>query len=219
MKVELNNFYCLTINTIRYGYTDIIFRKYGLPHLIEYKGFTSNTFRDSEKSCLFGHMSFTMIARYLSLPYYFFFEDDAYPRKDVKERLEFYIENRPPNCGILVLGRNGEYGEIDNTYENYHIVKERPFGAHAYLVFKEAYDELIKSFEKEKIADIALKGNNFTNYKPYWTNEYLFIQKNLDSNCMSKNLVEKRGNYFYPKLDGRQGLGIHREIPPDPRWE
>ena len=219
MEVKLNNFLCLSINDVRYNYTNNIFKKYGLPELKKYEGFTKNTFRNSELSCLFGHMSFTMIARYLDLPYYFFFEDDAYPRSDVKEKLEFYIKNRPPDCGILVLGRNGEYGEIDYTYDNYHIVMQRPFGAHAYLVFKEAYNELIKSFEKEKIADIALKGENFTKYRPYWTNEYLFIQKNLDSNCMSKNLVEKNGNYFYPKLDGRQGLGIHFKLPPDPKWE
>lgn len=219
MKVELNNFYCLSINDIRYSYTKNIFIKYGLPEPIKYEGFSKNTFRDAEQSCLFGHMSFTMIARYLDLPYYFFFEDDAYPRKDVKERMEFYIKNRPSNCGILVFGENGEFGPIDNTYSNYHIVQQRPFGAHAYMVFKECYTDLIKSFERTKIADIALKGDNFPNLKPYWTNEFLFIQKNMDSNCMSKNLVDKHGNYFYPKLDGRQGLGIHRSLPPDSRWE
>ena len=219
MNVELKNFYCLSINDIRYNFTKNIFVKYGLPSLIKYEGFNSNSFRNNELSCLFGHMSFTMIARYLNLPYYFFFEDDAYPRKDVKEKMEFYIANRPKNCGILVFGRNGEWGQIDNTYPNYHIVQQRPFGAHAYMVFKECYTDLIKSFESVKIADIALKGENFPNLKPYWTNEFLFIQKNMDSNCMSKRLVERHGNYFYPKEDGRQGLGIHTKLPFDPRWE
>ena len=216
---KLDNFYCLSIKQNRFDYTNNIFKKYGLPELKLYPGFTTASFRNSEMCCLFGHMSFTMIARYLNLPYYFFFEDDAYPRDDVKEKLLFYINNRPSDCGILVLGENGEYGKIDNTYPNYHIVLERPFGAHAYMVFRESYDELISSFEKTKIADIALRGLNFTKYKPYWTNEYLFIQKNIDRDCMSKNLFRGHNCYFYPRLNGAQGLGIHHSLPPGEHWK
>lgn len=218
--VELNNFYCLSISDQRYNYTNSIFKKYGLPNLIKYEGFTN--LDKKERCCLFGHMSLVMIARYLKLPYIFIFEEDAYPRKDIKIKMEYYIQNRPSDCGILVFGRNGEFGEI-SIKGDYHIVKQRPFGAQAYLVYEKCYNDLIKSFEKEKIADIALKGNNFPQYKPYWTNENLFIQKNIDLNCMSKNLLEKRGGkYFYPKNNGTLiggGLGIFSKPPDNINWE
>ena len=218
--MQLDNFYCLTINDDRYNYTNNIFQKYGLPQLIKYTGFTN--IDKKERCCLFGHMSLVMIARYLKLPYIFIFEDDAYPRKDILEKIEFYIENKPQNCGILIFGRNGEFGEIE-LYKNYHIVKQRPFGAHAYLVYQNCYDDLIKSFELEKIADIALKGDNFKKYKPYWTNENLFIQKNIDMNCMSKNLLEKHNaKYFYPKNNGTVlggSLGIFPRPPNNIDWE
>jgi len=219
--IELNNFYCLSISDARFNYTNGIFKKYGLPELIKYRGFTN--IDKKERCCLFGHMSLVMIARYMKLPYIFIYEDDAYPRKDIKEKMEFYIKNIPSDCGILVFGRNGEYGRVD-LRENYHIVQQRPFGAHAYLVLRECYDDLIKSFEKEKIADIALKGDNFTNsFKPYWTNENLFIQKNIDTNCMSINLLQKhKGKYFYPKNNGTKiggGLGIFDKPPNDIDWE
>ena len=209
----LDNFYCLTINDTRFNYLCDVFTKYGLPRPIKHIGFRNP--EKSEQYCLFGHMSLILMARCLDLPYIFIFEDDAYPRKDVKEKLEFYIENRPKDCGILVLGRNGESGEI-GEFGDYHIVYERPFGAHAYLVYKVAYTELLDSMERTRIADIALRGDNFKESNPYWINEYLFIQKNLDSNCMSKNLVSKYGKYFYPKCNG--GLGVFSSLPPG-NWE
>jgi len=212
MKFE--NFYCLSIRQDRYSVLCKNFEKFGLPIPKMFEGFRCD--EKAEKCCLFGHMSLIMMARALDFPHIFIFEDDAYPRKDVVERMSHYIDNRPANCGVLVLGRNGEAGPI-SRHGDYHIVVHRPFGAHAYLVYKSAYDEILSSMEKAKIADIALKGENFTNVKPYWTNEYLFIQKNMDNNCMSKGLVNKYGMYFYPAPNG--GLGVHRHLPMDGKWE
>jgi len=209
----LENFYCLTINDQRYYELCDNFSKYGLPRPIRFEGLYNPD--KLERCCLFGHMCLIMMARCLDLPYIFIFEDDAYPRKDVVKKLEYYIENRPSDCGVLVVGRNGEAGEIIKRGD-YHIVMHRPFGAHAYCVYKSAYTELLDSMEKTRIADIALKGENFKETKPYWTNEYLFIQKNIDSNCMSQNLVNKYGKYFYPAKNG--GLGVFNVLP-DGNWE
>lgn len=209
----LSNFYCLSINDDRYNYLSSVFLKYGLPKPIKFPGY-KNT-EKKERCCLFGHMSIIMIARYLKLDHVFIFEDDAYPRKDILDKMNFYIPRRPNDCGILIFGRNGEYGEV-KWYEHFHIVKERPFGAHAYCVYSNCYDDFLKSLERERIADIALRGNNFQQYKPYWTNDNLFIQKNLDDNCMSKKFVNEYGHYFYPNKNG--GLGVFDKVPNE-NWE
>jgi GR25 family glycosyltransferase involved in LPS biosynthesis len=210
----IQNIYSLSINDDRYNYQCEIFKSRGLPIPFKYKGFKNC--EKKEKCCLFGHMSIIMMARCLNFPYVFIVEDDAYPRKDVVDRLNFYIQNKPYNCGILVVGRNGESGNITQYDKDYHIVHQRPFGAHSYIVYKECYDSLLKSMENVRIADIALKCDNFKDYIPYWTNDNLFIQKNIDNNCMSKHLVDKYGNYFYPKENGC--LGVFCSPPDNIMW-
>lgn len=209
----IKNIYSLSINNDRYNYQCDVFKSRGLTCPKKYEGFKNVD--KQEKCCLFGHMSIIMMARCLNFPYVFIVEDDAYPRKDVVDRLNFYIKNKPIDCGILVVGRNGESGRID-MMDNYHIVFERPFGAHSYIVYKECYDSLLESMEKVRIADIALKADNFKDYIPYWTNENLFIQKNIDNNCMSKHFVNKYGQYFYPRENG--GLGIYSNPPDEENW-
>jgi GR25 family glycosyltransferase involved in LPS biosynthesis len=192
------------------------FVKYGLPAPHKYVGFQK--INKSEQCCLFGHMSILMMARCLNLPYVYIFEDDAYPRRDIVDKLKYYIQSKPSNCGILVFGENG-YSQNITYHGDYHIVHERPFGAHAYLVYSECYDSLLNSMEKVRIADVALRYVNFKDCdkKPYWTNDILFIQKNIDNNCMSSAYVNTYGKYFYPKKVGR-GVGVY-DCVPDENWD
>jgi GR25 family glycosyltransferase involved in LPS biosynthesis len=210
----MENIFSLSINNDRYNYQCEVFKSRGLPIPTKYEGFKNVD--KKEKCCLFGHMSLLMMANCLNLPYIFIVEDDAYPRKDVVDTLKYYIDNKPKDCGILVVGRNGEMGRITYLQQDYHIVHERPFGAHAYIVYKQCYISLLQSMEKTRIADIALKCDNFKDYIPYWTNDNLFIQKNIDNDCMSKHLVDRYGDYFYPKENG--SLGIFKQPPNDIMW-
>jgi len=213
--VTLENSFCLTIDDRRYNYLCETFKKYNLNAPKKYNGFSH--FADKEAACLYGHMAIVMMARCLKFPYVCIFEDDAYPRKDIAQRLEYYISNKPWNCGIMVLGRNGQHGPVTDCGEFYTVVK-RPFGAHAYIVYENCYDQFLSACEKTKIADIALKGELYGENKPYWTKDNLFIQKNINKNCMSLNLVEKHGRYFYPNPETK-GLGVYNTVPQDGMFE
>lgn len=207
VRCDIMNYFTITINDNRYNYQCEVFQKYGLEKPTKFTGLKFEP--TTEMGCLYSHITLLMMCRHLNLPYYFCFEEDAYPRKDVVDKINFYVNNKPNDCGILCLGRNGHFG---STVEcgHYYIINERPFGAHAYIVYKECYDELLESFEKQRIADIALRGYNFTKYKPYWTRDYLFIQKNIDNECMSRNFADK-GKYFYP--DKNDNLYCSNELP------
>lgn len=215
--MELANFFCITINDNRYNYICQTFDKYNLPIPVKFEGLRYEP--SNVLGCLYSHMSLLMMCRCLGCEYYVCFEDDAYPRRDAREKVEFYIEHKPKDCGILVLGENGEWGKIDWTQDkNYFTVVERPFGAHAYIVYKPAYDELLMSFERTRIADIALRGKNFKTIKPYWTKDLIFVQKNIDENYMTN---QQRGNslkgikYFYPDVSHGNKLGVFSEKPND----
>lgn len=197
-KVDISQHsYVLTINEDRYNYQQKVFDHYGIPKPIKYKGLNKEP--NGSLGCLIGHMSLVMMARCLDWPHIVIFEDDAYPRKDIVEKLDFYLSNIPANCGILCLGENGYRGVLEKT-DNYFIIKERPYGSHAYIVFKESYDEYINSLERQRIVDLSLKGNNFYRFKPYWTNELLFVQKNIDNSCMSSNFTKSSSvsRFFVP---------------------
>lgn len=183
--------YVITINNDRYEYQKRVFAHYGIPQPIKFDGLKKEP--TPEDGCLYSHISLIMMARCLDFPYIVIFEDDAYPRKDIKEKLEYYLQRIPYNCGLLSMGKNGHRGLVEK-FDDFHIIKERPYGSHAYIVFKEAYDEYINSLEKQRVSDIAMRGNNFYKCKSYWTNENLFIQKNIDVSAVSQ--TSKR--YFSP---------------------
>lgn len=187
------NCFCLTINENRYDYMSKVFKHYDLPVPTKFQGLSKEP--NPVESCLLGHMCLIMMARALDFPYIVVFEDDAYPRKDILSKLDHYLKVVPADCGILCLGQNGQRGLVEKK-EDLKIIKERPYGSHAYICFRECYDEFLNSLEKQRIVDIALKGNNYYRYKPYWTNEVLFVQKNIDGNNMDPN--SNKGKYFYP---------------------
>jgi len=204
----MNYMFSISIDKNRYEIQCKNFERVGLPKPELFEGLKKEP--DNELGCLYSHICLLMMCKHLNFPFYFCFEDDAYPRKDVSEKLTYYINNRPKDCGILVLGRNGQFGQVEWNGNDYYTIKERPFGAHSYIVFRECYNDLLNSFEIQRIADMALRGNNFKDKKPYWTKEYLFIQDNIDNKCMSTNF-SKKGRYFYPDKDGN--LSCSNDLP------
>lgn len=218
-KVDIfENCYCLSINQDRYDYLCKSFTYYGLQVPKLFSGLTKEP--NGETACLIGHMSLVMMARCLKLPFITVFEEDAYPRRDIVEKLDYYMSNLPDDCGIICYGRNGISGVTDE-FGDYFIAQERPYGSHAYTIFSEAYDDFIISLEKQRIADIALKGRNFDAYKPYWTKELLFIQKNIDSTQMSfREGFSRKFIYHDPGFSEYQGGGnMHFSATPPKEFD
>jgi hypothetical protein len=199
--------YCLTIDNDRYQYLCDVFKYFKLPIPKKHRGV--NRERTGAEGCLLGHLSLVMMARTLDLPYITIFEDDAYPCIDIINKLNFYLEDIPDDCGILCYGHS-RTGKNIITNGHYYILNNAT-GSTAYTVFKSAYDDYILSLEKIRISDMALSVNNFKNskIKPYWTHNCLFIQKNINRHRMFANQPKI---YAYPNNNGAVDL---KDTPPE----
>lgn len=77
------------------------------------------------------------------MPFVVIFEDDAYPKQHCKEILERYLKYIPKNANIVLLGWSRHCG--NQSFQNaYNLVSSIISGAHAYIVFENAYDTYIK---------------------------------------------------------------------------
>lgn len=214
--MKLNNSYCLTINDVKYNHLCEKFIQYGLSVPNKWKGLIpkEKTKSNCEQACLFGHMTILLMARALNMPFVYIFEEDAYPRKDVVNKLEFYIRNKPKDCGVLLLGYTG--CSQNAVLEGNYLKSNRIFGAHAYIVYRECYDNVLNNMAKIKIADLSLNNNEFEEHTSYITKENLFIQKNLDTNSMTHNYYDKSavpGTYMFGAY-GKKNICVSKEPPP-----
>jgi hypothetical protein len=202
--------YCLTIDDDSYRYFCDVFKYFNLPVPKKHRGIVNE--RRGPMCCYIGHLSLVMMARTLDLPYITIFEDDAYPCIDIINQLNFYLDDIPEDCGILVYGRNNNGSGWITKDGKYCIFKEKPAGAQAYTVFKSGYDDFITSLEKEQISDVAMQGINFINskIKPYWTYRYLFIQRAINNKRMSSKVI-RSFSYIYPNYNG--GIGFTHQCP------
>jgi hypothetical protein len=202
--------YCLTVDDDSYQYLCGVFKYFKLPIPKKHRGIINN--EKGPTCCYIGHLSLVMMARTLDLPYITIFEDDAYPCIDIINGLNFHLEDIPDDCGILSYGHSSRKGWITDCGK-YCIFNEKPTGAHAYTVFKSAYDDFIASLEKEEISDRAMKGINFkdSKIKPYWTYRCLFIQRTIHTKRMSCK-VKGSFTYVYP---GNDGCAAFTNEPPE----
>jgi len=143
-------------------------------------------------------------AKKQKFPYVFLYEEDAYPRIDVMDKFNYMKSKLPDNCGLFVMGYSGWRGPHivinDDTIQLLH----KPFGSHSYLIHSQCYDAYLNSCRMIRCPDKAFKSINFSRCirHPYWptVTNILFIQKNIDGNCITSKLGGER--YWFPKLDG-----------------
>lgn len=190
--------YCLSINSTKYEYMCRNFNAVGLRSPIMFPGPTNQ--KSGSAGCLLGHKMMITNAKIKKYPYVFIFEEDAYPRPDVLEKFQYLKNKIPINCGLFVMGYSGWKGpaiKINNDLFQFPI---KPFGSHAYLIHSDCYDAYLRSLSLIKCPDKAFKSTNFTTCQkhPYWPNvsNILFIQKNIDCNCITSILGGER--YWYP---------------------
>lgn len=233
--IDLNkNSFCLTCNINRYRYLCKSFNAVGLESPKLFPGVHHPI--SGQTGCILGHIGIIMLARCLYLPYVIVFEDDAYPRQDVIEKFNEVIrilDDYDPDWGMLSLGRNGELSFWDKPPElfwtlskrnfelrskskvkiinNYLInIPKNPNGSHAYVIKKNCYNEWLHSLCLNKFADIAMGSCNFHNNRIYWTKELLFVQKQIDKNCMTQlGKINKDTHLFiYPDNYNKDYTGI-----------
>ena len=121
----------------------------------------------------------------LDLPFICIFEDDAYPCKDLTNKLQTVLDNVPEDCDLLKLGILDCFNKNNgNIVVNEFLEKnECTYGSHAYVVFKRYYDKYFKNIFKDPVADCLAMNDKTSNI--YNTIKPLFIQYN--QNGIHKN--------------------------------
>lgn len=187
----LENSFVISINDDQLDFFYKVFEKSGLNPMPKFfEGIKTKQIKDytcevpkkchSVINCMMSHLFLVRLAKYLDLPFICIFEDDAYPCKDILVELERQLKNIPNKIKLLTLGNIRFKAHKEKLYTstgNYIKVKYN-HGSHAYIVFKEGYDDYINVVNTENaIADLVFEKMP----QIYSTNENLFIQANICS--------------------------------------
>lgn len=213
----LTNAFVISIDSLRYSIFCDTFNKYKLncpmPEL--YTGFTvpNGTFDDAGFSkttnvlnCTLSHLALIKYAQFKNLPFICIFEDDAYPRKDIIEKLEYYMSDIPDDTDVLKLGSIKTHSVIKQRGKfEYSITR----GTHAYIVFNRYYQRYIDTISLGHIivdhtATNAYKINkdyNILNTKEnlfiqYQQKEYQVLNGFKDKTFLEKRLGQKNLEFF-----------------------
>lgn len=133
------------------------------------------------QNCTLSHLNIVKNAKCMNLPYVMIFEDDAYPCIDVYNKFSMYLKYLPLNIKLLILGwsNHSQLKEFKQQKQqfNKHInnITTIISGSHAYILFKEGYDDYINFFTKNPNATADC--HVFYKIQPsYILNKPLFIQ-------------------------------------------
>jgi len=202
-----SNSICMSINPKRFNYMCENFKSVGLIPPKLFQGVRWN--RGSNTGCVLAHITILNMCRMKNVPYVVIFEDDAYPRPDVKDKWNEILSNMPENCGLLKLGNSSYRGKYESVNKcMYYMSSGTAFGSHAYIVRKELYNTLIQKMIDLNVPDVAMNTEYYRDqfYKPYVLNlEYhLFIQKNINID----NIISQKGGqrYWYPNSVDKTGM-------------
>lgn len=198
---------CMTINPKRYNYLCENFKAVGLTPPKLFRGVRWN--RGSNTGCVLAHVTILKMALALNIPYLTIFEDDAYPRPDIKNKWLEIQKSIPYDCGILKLGNSSYRGEIVRINNDVARMKSgTAFGSHAYIIRQELYSRLIQKMMDLNVPDVAMNWEFYLSekYKPYvlTIDSQLFIQKNISID----NIISKQGGqrYWYPNPVDLKGM-------------
>lgn len=147
----------------------------------------------STKNCQLSHLEIIRMAKETNLPFVVIFEDDAYPCNGIKQQLEDILRRVPQDANVILLGYSScsERQKASMRSKSLcKIIDGTVSGAHAYILFEQAYDKYIKFFETNTSMP-ADNGIFFALNPTYVAREPLFIQY-----CKSKSMHNHFGYIF-----------------------
>jgi GR25 family glycosyltransferase involved in LPS biosynthesis len=184
----LDHSFVITINDERFDNFCKVFQEHGLNSLPKrFNGFMlpNNIYKDigliktsNICNCSFSHAAIIKTVEALDWSFVCIFEDDAYPHKDIINKLQNILSNIPDDVDMIKLGyliiKNKNDLNILNNKLFYSNAKTT--GSHAYIIFKKYYSIYQKIFNKNATADLLLMNskNNILTVK-----DNLFVQYNL----------------------------------------
>lgn len=185
-KIDLYNipWFMISIDDRRFNRTCKLFEHFGLKTPTKFTGFTFNNMPTPAK-IMVANLALVKMAKALDYDAIFIFEDDAYPCNGISTKLK-ELNEVPDDCKLLDLGwiknRNPPSNETFRFLRGYDL-----FGEHAYVVFKEGYEDYERYFRATNI------NADWIFWHPIpgvYYKENLFVQYNAEeSNSMQYGYV------------------------------
>ena len=145
--------FVITIDDDRLKWFKKVFKFHGIsPMPKKFQG-TTLWYNSPQYNCYLSHKNAILKAKKLKWPYVCIFEDDAYPINGVMDKLNDRLKELPENCKVFALGHIMLWdirGEDGNFYRSF-----KSYGAHSYVVFRDAYDKFIEMLDKAPEGDGA----------------------------------------------------------------
>lgn len=123
-------------------------------------------------NCFFSHIAIVKMAQSLDWPFVCIFEDDAYPCINCRNKFQLVLNKLPNDIDLLKIGHLGNLKDkqaIDSMFEVLCT-----YGSHAYIVFKQYYQQYVDLSNKDLHID-RLSMNN-KNRLILATKDILFMQ-------------------------------------------
>lgn len=185
----------ITIDDVRYNRAKDLFSYYKLPIPEKSIGSTDPSLTPV-KNCLISHRNIVKKAKENNLPFVLIFEDDAYPCTTILTEIQPYLNSLPADIGVLLLGWSNISKRYPQTLNNLiNKITTIISGAHAYIIFKSAYDHYLNATAKLNVtADgIFVKIPN-----SYMINKPIFIQYNAATSMNKHNGYILYGDHKNP---------------------
>ena len=146
--------------------------------------------------CTKSHVDLIKKAKSNNLPYILVFEDDAYPCIDCSNKFEQYLKCIPKDASMVILGwsacqkRLQKFDQLFNRVTTWTIS-----GSHAYILFKNGYDQYLKFFDNNK------EGRADNNIYQAVKNSYILSQPLFIQYSQTKSMNNHIGYIFYGDHD------------------
>ena len=146
--------------------------------------------------CTKSHINLIKKAKSNNLPYILVFEDDAYPCINCSNKFEQYLKCIPKDASMVILGwsacqkRLQRFDQIFNKVTTWTIS-----GSHAYILFKNGYDQYLKFFANNK------EGRADNNIYQAVKNSYILSQPLFIQYSQTKSMNNHIGYIFYGDHD------------------
>lgn len=147
-KELLKNSFVITIDDERYNLFKQTFKASGLMPLPKRFDGVVDRNNTGAFNCYLSHRKLVLNAKEMNLPFVCVFEDDAYPRKNIMKELDILLDNIPHFCKVLSLGYIYSFPGASVPYLDSFYAPFYGYGGHAYVVFKEAYDDYIATLDE-----------------------------------------------------------------------
>ena len=196
-KDLLQHSFVINIDEERLKWFKKVFKFHGLEPLPRKFPGVTLWYNSPQYNCYLAHKNAILKAKKLKWPYVCIFEDDTYPCNGAMNEIDKYLKLLPEECQVLSLGTIMAWG--GKNYDDNFCNSFQSYGAHAYVVFKDAYDKYVELLDKFPEGDGAL----YAPKNDIFPKDAFFIpKKNLFIQYTKSKAMNNVGGYIW--IDSRK---------------